>query len=75
MFHSAGQRFPKHYMMTLGVEFCVKAVTLQEENTAVEFHLFDTAGQVPDHASAQALALERAGSGANSLHLEDAGRA
>ena len=52
MFHSAGQRFPKHYMMTLGVEFCVKAVTLQDADTSVEFHLFDTAGQVPPHEGA-----------------------
>jgi len=45
MFHSAGQRFPKHYLMTLGVEFCMKAVTLSEADTIVEMHLFDTAGQ------------------------------
>jgi len=45
MFHSSGQRFPKHYLMTLGVEFCVKAVPLPEADTTVELHLFDTAGQ------------------------------
>jgi len=45
MFHSAGQRFPKHYMMTLGVEFCTKAVTTPDATTIVEFHLFDIAGQ------------------------------
>jgi len=46
MFHSSGQRFPKHYLMTLGVEFCTKAVPLLELDTTVELHLFDTAGQV-----------------------------
>lgn len=45
MFHSAGQRFPKHYMMTLGVEFCVKAVAIPDADTNVELHIFDTAGQ------------------------------
>jgi len=45
MFHSAGQKFPKHYLMTLGVEFCVKAVPIPDVDTIVEFHLFDTAGQ------------------------------
>jgi len=45
MFHSSGQRFPKHYLMTLGVEFCTKAVPLLELDTTVELHLFDTAGQ------------------------------
>jgi len=44
MFHSAGQRFPKHYLMTLGVEFCVKAIPLPN-NVNVELHLFDLAGQ------------------------------
>ena len=46
MFNSNGQRFPKHYMMTLGVEFCVKSVMLQDADTNVELHIFDTAGQV-----------------------------
>mmetsp|Transcript_33040 Transcript_33040/g.74648 ORF Transcript_33040/g.74648 Transcript_33040/m.74648 type:complete len:183 (-) Transcript_33040:687-1235(-) len=45
MFHSSGQRFPKHYLMTLGVEFCMKAIALPEADTSVELHLLDTAGQ------------------------------
>lgn len=45
MFHSGGQRFPKAYNMTCGVEFSVKAVNIQGADEAVEFHIFDTAGQ------------------------------
>ena len=44
MFHSGGQRFPKQYNMTCGVDFCVKAVNVKESES-VELHLFDTAGQ------------------------------
>jgi len=45
VFHSNGQRFPKAYNMTCGVEFCVKAVNVPETEDAVELHIFDTAGQ------------------------------
>lgn len=45
MFHSHGQRFPKNYLMTCGVEFSVKAVSLPDGETHVELHMFDTAGQ------------------------------
>jgi len=45
MFHSHGQRFPKAYNMTCGVEFCVKAVTVPGTDEAVEFHCFDIGGQ------------------------------
>jgi len=45
MFHSGGQRFPKVYNMTCGVEYSLKAVTLPGLEEAVELHLFDTAGQ------------------------------
>lgn len=45
MFHSNGQRFPKAYNMTCGVDFSVKAVTIPNTDTAVEFHCFDMGGQ------------------------------
>ena len=45
MFQSGGQRFPKAYNMTCGVEFCVKACPVEGTDEAVELHLFDTAGQ------------------------------
>ena len=45
MFHSGGQRFPKAYNMTCGVEFSVKAVNVPGTEEAVEFHVFDSAGQ------------------------------
>jgi transport family protein 27 len=45
MFHSGGNRFPKVYNMTCGVDFSVKAVTVPSTDEAVEFHVFDTAGQ------------------------------
>lgn len=40
-----GQRFPKHYLMTLGVEFCMKTVSVADTDCNVELHIFDTAGQ------------------------------
>ena len=45
MFHSGGQRFPKAYNMTCGVDFCVKATNVLGTEEAVELHLFDSAGQ------------------------------
>merc|ERR1719198_855537 len=45
MFHSGGQRFPKVYNMTCGVDFCAKTVGLPGTEEAVELHIFDTAGQ------------------------------
>ena len=46
MFHSNGQRFPKAYNMTCGVDLQVKPVKIPETEEAVELHVFDTAGQV-----------------------------
>merc|ERR1719181_701249 len=45
MFHSGGHSYPKNYVMTIGVDFCVKMVNIPETNSAVELYLFDTAGQ------------------------------
>mmetsp|Transcript_1437 Transcript_1437/g.4062 ORF Transcript_1437/g.4062 Transcript_1437/m.4062 type:complete len:154 (-) Transcript_1437:546-1007(-) len=45
MFHSNGQRFPKAYNMTCGVDFSVKAVNVPGTEEAVEFHCFDMGGQ------------------------------
>ena len=45
MFQSNGQRFPKLYLMTTGVEFCVKGVPVPETENTVELQIFDTAGQ------------------------------
>ncbi|KAG8465582.1 hypothetical protein KFE25_002889 [Diacronema lutheri] len=48
MFHSNGQKFPKNYLMTIGVDFCMKPVPVQvadESRATVELFVFDTAGQ------------------------------
>ncbi len=45
MFQSNGQRFPKIYQMTTGVEFCVKGVPVPNSESTVELQIFDTAGQ------------------------------
>ncbi len=45
MFHSDGTHYPKNYVMTVGAEFCVKAVRIPDTQTTVELYLFDTAGQ------------------------------
>jgi transport family protein 27 len=45
MFHSGGQHYPKHYVMTAGVDFCVKMVNIPDTNVAVELYLYDCAGQ------------------------------
>ncbi|CAN0332954.1 unnamed protein product, partial [Phaeothamnion confervicola] len=51
MFHSGGVNYPKNYIMTIGVEFCVRQVNITAPNdpaaaaAAVELFLFDTAGQ------------------------------
>ena len=44
MAFSGGVTFPKNYMMTLGVDLCVKEITVNE-HTSVELHLFDVGGQ------------------------------
>ena len=46
MFASNGQRFPKVYNMTCGVDLQVKPVKIPDTEEAVELHIFDTAGQV-----------------------------
>eukprot|EP01112_Ceratiomyxa_fruticulosa_P012474 TRINITY_DN3456_c0_g1_i1.p1 TRINITY_DN3456_c0_g1~~TRINITY_DN3456_c0_g1_i1.p1 ORF type:complete len:189 (-),score=27.25 TRINITY_DN3456_c0_g1_i1:90-656(-) len=45
MFHSDGTHYPKNYVMTIGAEFCVKAVRIPDTQTTVELYLFDCAGQ------------------------------
>jgi len=45
MFHSGGHMYPKNYIMTTSVDFCVKEVPIPETNASVELYLFDCAGQ------------------------------
>ncbi|GMH50103.1 hypothetical protein TrRE_jg4693, partial [Triparma retinervis] len=45
MFHSGGHMYPKNYIMTTSVDFCVKEVHIPETNASVELYLFDCAGQ------------------------------
>jgi transport family protein 27 len=50
MFHSGGQSFPKNYVMTIGCDFKVKMIQLDDKitnglNVGVELYFFDTAGQ------------------------------
>jgi len=42
-FHSGN--YPKNYIMTSWVDFCVKQVKVPDTDVAVELYLFDTAGQ------------------------------
>lgn len=44
MIHNNGGSYPKNYLMTMGCDFVVKNFTL-DEDTTVEFMLFDVAGQ------------------------------
>jgi len=44
MFQSNGAIYPKNYIMTIPVDFCVKEVAIPECDTAVELYLFDCAG-------------------------------
>jgi len=43
LFHKGA--FPKNYVMTSWVDFCVKQVNIPDTNAAVELYLFDCAGQ------------------------------
>jgi len=45
MYHSGGDKYPKDYLMTIGVDFCVKQINIPNSNGAVELYLFDCAGQ------------------------------
>ena len=45
MMHSGGHLFPKNYVMTTSVDFCVAPVKIPETNATVELYLYDTAGQ------------------------------
>lgn len=45
MFQSNGQKFPKNYLMTIGVDFVMKPVAIPDTQASVELYLFDTAGQ------------------------------
>uniref|UniRef100_K3WSL6 Uncharacterized protein n=1 Tax=Globisporangium ultimum (strain ATCC 200006 / CBS 805.95 / DAOM BR144) TaxID=431595 RepID=K3WSL6_GLOUD len=42
---SSGHEYPKNYVMTSGVELCVKSIPIPETNVVVELYLFDCAGQ------------------------------
>mmetsp|Transcript_15556 Transcript_15556/g.21857 ORF Transcript_15556/g.21857 Transcript_15556/m.21857 type:complete len:187 (+) Transcript_15556:105-665(+) len=42
MFHKSSK--PANYVMTLGVDFCVKTVKIPNEDSQVELYLFDTSG-------------------------------
>lgn len=44
MVHSNGTSFPKNYLMTVGCDFVVKDITL-EDDMSVELSLFDVGGQ------------------------------
>ncbi|RNF09253.1 small GTP-binding protein [Trypanosoma rangeli] len=44
MIHSNGVTFPKNYLMTMGCDFIVKELQVDDENT-VELLIFDVAGQ------------------------------
>lgn len=44
MVHSNGVTFPKNYLMTMGCDFVVKEIPIDDENT-VEVSLFDVSGQ------------------------------
>lgn len=68
MFHSNGQRFPKAYQMTLGVDLQVKAVRIPDTDEAVELHIFDMAGQVRSARHAPTLAAAARPSSRRLIH-------
>ncbi|CAH1794543.1 unnamed protein product [Owenia fusiformis] len=45
VFHSDGAHYPKNYAMTVGVELCVKSVTIPDTSDTVELFLHDSAGK------------------------------
>ena len=45
MFHTNGASFPKNYLMTQGVDFCVKEVAVPDTDATVELYIFDISGQ------------------------------
>ncbi|XP_071796855.1 intraflagellar transport protein 27 homolog [Asterias amurensis] len=45
VFHSDGTHFPKAYSMTVGVELCVKSVTIPDTSNSVELYIYDSAGK------------------------------
>mmetsp|Transcript_3593 Transcript_3593/g.11095 ORF Transcript_3593/g.11095 Transcript_3593/m.11095 type:complete len:168 (+) Transcript_3593:460-963(+) len=49
MLQSEGQNYPKSYLMTLGVDFSVKELAVENTNRKVELFLFDMAGQSVFH--------------------------
>ena len=44
-FNSENTDYPKNYVMTSWVDFCVKEVRIPDTDVAVELYLYDTAGQ------------------------------
>ncbi|XP_041474434.1 intraflagellar transport protein 27 homolog [Lytechinus variegatus] len=45
VFHSDGAHFPKGYSMTVGVELCVKNISIPDTSDTVELYIYDTAGK------------------------------
>eukprot|EP01006_Ploeotia_vitrea_P007058 TRINITY_DN15813_c0_g1_i1.p1 TRINITY_DN15813_c0_g1~~TRINITY_DN15813_c0_g1_i1.p1 ORF type:complete len:185 (-),score=22.79 TRINITY_DN15813_c0_g1_i1:148-702(-) len=45
MFHSQCTNFPKNYLMTMGVDLCVKELAIEETQNVVELYTFDISGQ------------------------------
>ncbi|DAZ98070.1 TPA: hypothetical protein N0F65_001945, partial [Lagenidium giganteum] len=42
---SSGHEYPKNYVMTSGVELCIKSIPIPDTQVVVELFLFDCAGQ------------------------------
>eukprot|EP00906_Rhabdomonas_costata_P034526 RCo048582 len=45
MFSTNGATFARNYLMTLGADYCVKEVPVDDTNTVVEMNIFDLSGQ------------------------------
>lgn len=45
VFQTGGKNYPKSYMMTIGAEFGVKQIPIENSNAIVELYMFDCAGQ------------------------------
>ncbi|XP_072013694.1 intraflagellar transport protein 27 homolog [Amphiura filiformis] len=45
VFHSDGSHYPKAYSMTVGVELCVKNISIPDSNDAVELYMYDSTGK------------------------------
>ena len=45
VFVNGSGAYPKNYLMTVGADFTIKQIPVENTNVVVEFYIFDSAGQ------------------------------